>query len=76
MSDARDFHLVAVTGNSRENAYVFAYMTATHIVVLSRLQNMTASVKEREREGWRDRDRETDGERERGREGERDRERE
>ena len=54
MSDARDFHLVAITGNSRENAYVFAYMTATHIVVLSRLQNMTASVKERERERGRE----------------------
>ena len=72
MSDARDFHLVAITGNSRENTYVFAYMTATHIVVLSRLQNMTASVKERGREGGREGGIEM---RDRRRERERDRER-
>ena len=76
MSDARDFHLVAVTGNSRENAYVFAYMTATHIVVLSRLQNMTASVKERGREGGIEIERQRERERDRDRQRERERQRE
>ena len=44
MPDAGDFHLVAVTGYSREYTYMFAYVTAAHIIILSRLQYMSVFV--------------------------------
>ena len=44
MSDACDFHLIAITGYSREYTYMLAYVTAAHIIILSRLKYMSVFV--------------------------------